>query len=283
MASTLKKYLPKSPGDWCAVFFTVFAIHTVGLFELFVILPYIDADRTKTFWFHVLCGCFLYFNIISSFVLIIRTDSTISRSGLVLPSVLRHGWRFCSACEANAPPRSYHCWNCDLCILRRDHHCVFTGNCVGLHNHRYYITMVFHLVVAATYCNYLNMDYAWEVLGGFSLRSVFTMIMPLFSWMLGFAGTYTFLVSFVSALCVLGFFLLGALLAYHMLNMLQGQTTYERGQGIKEYNQRWERNVQQVMGKLWYISWVSPWISSPLPIDGTDFPSKRALENVKDL
>ncbi|KAK2139836.1 hypothetical protein LSH36_1591g00012 [Paralvinella palmiformis] len=283
MSSSSKRFWPKKLSDWGAFIFVQSGIHLVGFYELLVILPYIDSDRSNTFWFHVCFGLCLYFNTISSFILVMRTDTTTSRDGVIMPSTLKPGWRFCSSCEANSPPRAYHCWCCDICILRRDHHCVFTGNCVGFANHRYFILLIFYIMVGALYCNYLNMDYTLEVLGGFGLKTVFTMFMPLFSWMLGLTQTFNFLVAFVSALCLFGFLLAAGLLFYHLINIYHGQTTYERGQNIREWDCGWKQNVRQVLGERWYLIWISPWIKSPQGGDGINFPKRGIFEDVKDL
>ena len=69
----------------------------------------------------------------------------------------REDWHYCAACEAVAPPRAWHCSTCRQveysalihrmlskivcfqCILKREHHCMFAGYCVGHFNHRYEI------------------------------------------------------------------------------------------------------------------------------------------------
>ena len=57
--------------------------------------------------------------------------------------------RYCDVCEAVQPDRAQHCSLCSVCVMRRDHHNLFIGNCVGAHNHRYFIQMLLYLVM---YC-----------------------------------------------------------------------------------------------------------------------------------
>ncbi|KAL2316318.1 Palmitoyltransferase akr1 [Schizosaccharomyces pombe] len=52
---------------------------------------------------------------------------------------------YCLKCFQVKPPRSYHCGACKRCINRYDHHCPWTGNCVGARNHRTFLLFVFTL------------------------------------------------------------------------------------------------------------------------------------------
>ena len=63
------------------------------------------------------------------------------RTGLV--------WNWCDKCKMNQPPRAHHCKICQKCILKRDHHCFFTGTCIGYYNQRFFVMLVFYLMVAS--------------------------------------------------------------------------------------------------------------------------------------
>ncbi len=213
-----------------------------------------------------------------------KTMSTDITSGSqVLPSVLKPGWKFCAVCEHNAPPRSFHCFICKKCVLRRDHHCIFTGNCIGHSNLRHFVTFLLYLSIAAFYCSYLNIDYTWDVLGGLTWRSVFTMIVPLVSWALGITETFTFGVAFISATCIFGFLLIFAFFVYHVMNIYRGQTTYESTNKLKDYDVGWRENFRQAFGANWTYAWLSSYIPSSLPGNGIEFPKKSLYENVKDM
>ena len=49
----------------------------------------------------------------------------------------------CSTCNMAAMTGIYSkfdvCSTCNVCILKREHHCMFAGYCVGHNNHRYFI------------------------------------------------------------------------------------------------------------------------------------------------
>ncbi|CAL8102067.1 unnamed protein product [Orchesella dallaii] len=61
-----------------------------------------------------------------------------------------HNWHICAACEVFVPPRTWHCHVCNNCILRRDHHCVFTACCIGEENQCNFLGLLFYLGVGST-------------------------------------------------------------------------------------------------------------------------------------
>lgn len=67
--------------------------------------------------------------------------------------------QYCGTCEEYRVPRSYHCKKCGCCILRRDHHCVWVGHCVGYPNHKFFIQFVFYLTVL------LFIGVCWHTIG----------------------------------------------------------------------------------------------------------------------
>ena len=102
----LRKWIPKTMDDRIAFVVFLAGVHLVAFYELFVILPYIDADRKTIFWSHAILGFFIYCNIMTCFIKLVEIDS--STKGHVLPTVLKPGWRYCSECETNSPPRLYN-------------------------------------------------------------------------------------------------------------------------------------------------------------------------------
>lgn len=70
----------------------------------------------------------------------------------VVPS--RFDWQpgkatFCRKCQVPRPERSHHCNICKLCVLRMDHHCPWINNCVGYHNHKYFLLLVIYGTAAS--------------------------------------------------------------------------------------------------------------------------------------
>jgi len=76
--------------------------------------------------------------------------------------------KFCGTCWLKRPLRSKHCRDCDRCVLKADHHCPFTGNCVGPKNLRkFFLNQFLYIVLEAMwfYLCYnfgLNMGYGVE-------------------------------------------------------------------------------------------------------------------------
>ena len=42
--------------------------------------------------------------------------------------------RFCTTCYIVRPPFASHCEDCDHCVRRFDHHCIYVNNCIGERN-----------------------------------------------------------------------------------------------------------------------------------------------------
>ncbi|KAK0078949.1 hypothetical protein PV326_009051 [Microctonus aethiopoides] len=199
-----KRIWPKTISDGLSMGFILIIVPLIYWFELWVVLPELyEVDS--------LC--------IRHLILSIKNAK------------IKNGWRFCSSCEAVAPPRSWHCQICNTCILKRDHHCIFTGCCIGHNNH---LKIIFPLAIFV-----FGFDDSWE--------------------------QFYLMLYIVS---VVGMCFTGALCIYHFHLMITGSVAYERNHGNHKYNLGWRHNIEDALGKRWFITWLFPYINSQLVNDG---------------
>eukprot|EP00850_Spirogloea_muscicola_P004136 SM000017S02876 [mRNA] locus=s17:868295:871994:+ [translate_table: standard] len=63
------------------------------------------------------------------------------------------------AAEAPFKLRSWHCWKCEHCTERFDHHCPAIANCVGRRNHRLFLAMLASFACAQVAFASCSLDY----------------------------------------------------------------------------------------------------------------------------
>lgn len=276
-----KALVPRKGSDAVAFFFMVIMLFVIALFEVFIVLPLYHEPFTKWYMIHVFCGLFIFFNVFANLFKVVFTD--ITGKNLGMPSVLKPDWSYCPFCKLNAPPRSRHCHVCDECVLKRDHHCIFAGKCVGFANYRYYIFLALYLWLGALYANIFHHEYVTEVVGGFGLGTLVTLFVPVLAWLLGYTTLYEFFVTFMTGLSIFSLVLFTGLLFFQSGIIFRGQTSHERKKNKRDYDQGWRQNVKEVLGEKWYVAWLWPSIKSPLPGDGTNFKQRELLESSKDM
>ena len=68
--------------------------------------------------------------------------TALTNPGIIIPLVENmndtNNEMLCSRCHAVKVKGSFHCRDCDCCIKEWDHHCLWTGKCIGEGNICYF-------------------------------------------------------------------------------------------------------------------------------------------------
>ena len=56
--------------------------------------------------------------------------------------------QLCDQCKTLMPERSTHCFDCNRCVDRYDHHCPWMNNCIGRKN---FVSYYFYLLTTLVY------------------------------------------------------------------------------------------------------------------------------------
>lgn len=238
--------------------------------EVYIILPALNEKWSFWYTFHFISSLFLLHNVAGNFALGLQGPGNIK--GNVLPAPTQN-WRFCSFCECFSPPRSWHCETCKTCILKRDHHCHFFGCCVGYFNFRYFYLFVMYVMLSTIYALCVNISFFIRFIDTSNINwfSVLNFLFPFASLILDMKidNAYFLLlgINFVLLLFT------GILFVYHGFSLFTGKTSGESKQtGMERYNLGIKANFTDAFGQRWYLSWISPFVRSPLPGDGASWP-----------
>ncbi|TGZ62035.1 hypothetical protein CRM22_007661 [Opisthorchis felineus] len=214
-------------------------------------------------------------------------------------------WTYCTHCRKSRPPRTHHCHICEACVIRRDHHCLFLGQCVGLANWRFFLSLVFYGAVGLSLASYLNLRFVfghyflpsdWSIL----FRIVCIILPPGLLWIFGLVTllqTAVFMLSctcFVFALVLSVTFIYCTKLMFHnetmsdrrgrgkSLAVNSNQSTSEEQIALSDtttnvYDLGLRENVKQFLG-IWPLALFLPFCDSPLTVDGLFFPHSNTAK-----
>ena len=188
---------------------------------------------------------------------------------------------------------------CGVCVLKREHHCMFAGYCVGHFNHRFFVLFLAWLWLGVLYCTYLNSLYVWtgeiyhfvniwftfhrRVRECVPVRHVQVCLPPSHPhvWnglvldsgdekypLLMFFNWNNQVAIFFWSVHVAALLLTTVLLVYHVRLIQTGATTFEANRKINSYNLGWRQNWREVLGERWYLALVNPFVKSKLPHNG---------------
>lgn len=69
--------------------------------------------------------------------------------------VSRRDMTFCLKCDAPRPLRAHHCSQCGRCVLAFDHHCPWTGSCIGQGNKKFFLQYLVSTTLFTGYVTWL--------------------------------------------------------------------------------------------------------------------------------
>ncbi|CAF3727722.1 unnamed protein product [Rotaria sordida] len=136
--------------------------------------------------------------------------------------------RYCRKCLNYSRERSHHCNLCQLCIPIQDHHCFFVGTCIGKHNQRYFLLMLFHLLCAHFIGYIFVFNYLWNEIDGFHILNIFKILFFNIGYLIGFIKTkWQAFICFHHYLVYFDIIFISKLFYQIMKRSLNGQTYYE--------------------------------------------------------
>lgn len=227
-------------------YFVVFLlVPGVFIFQLTIIHPHlfvlVKAGIARQI-FHYCLLSFCIINVTGNMILSIIKDSSLKKP------VFGEG-TYCEHCQMIRPARSWHCMKCNVCIIKRDHHCTFLARCIGMYNLRYYILFLGHVMLSMLYmscCNYFYTmlrfgDSDWVHAAACIINPMLRLVIPKPIGIMDMYVLYWFfnlLVTFVSA----------CLFFFHLRNALVNVTSYESRFPSLMNVTKWRENLLSVFG-----------------------------------
>ena len=145
----------------------------------------------------------------------------------------------CPDCLVIRTPRSRHCNTCNMCVERFDHHCPWINNCVGVHNHTYFILFLFFLVstiISVLVCSIIGLLDA-EAIGTIDQARLFYELLP---DDMVHIDLFIYRAMSIAVISVTGFFILPVLFLSYIQakNFCLNRTTNERFSRKKNYGKK---------------------------------------------
>ncbi|KAM6462160.1 palmitoyltransferase ZDHHC22 isoform 1-T3 [Liasis olivaceus] len=240
--------------------------------QLFLFIPSMFKDPSTTPFFSsaLLHGAlFLYLsaNALGNYILVIQNSP---EEDLGKGPDLAGGargvaeWPDGNRSPASALPGTHFCRLCARATQRHDHHCFFTGNCIGNSNMRNFIMFCLYTSLACLDSLVAGVAYISAALStSFASPLAFLTLLP-HSISQFFSGALLSSEMFVILMLYLW---LGIGLAcagfcgHQMLLILRGQTRYQMRKGMAAQGQHWKKNLEEVFGKRWLLGLLIPMLS----------------------
>ena len=153
-------------------------------------------------------------------------------------------------CNVFKPVRCHHCSMCKRCVLNMDHHCPWINSCIGFYNRKYFIQMIFYLLITIFSSLFAN---------GYTVYTTVKEMIDDIKIDYKFICSGLFVIIYIIDL-VMGF-ILSQFFKFHIKLILENKTTIEtldhKGVEFKsKYDKGEWNNWIEVMGItkwLWFI------------------------------
>nr|XP_020446873.1 LOW QUALITY PROTEIN: palmitoyltransferase ZDHHC22 [Monopterus albus] len=243
-------------------FFLATAVTFILHFCFFIptIFPTPDTSLRGSPTLHAVVFLFLMFNALGSANETVIPVCSPHCSDKVDAHYLLNGRHFCKLCKK--------------VILKRDHHCFFTGNCIGNRNMRYFIMFCIYTSCICLYSLVLGVAFLTvEYSMSFENPLTFLTLLPLSTGYF-FMGTISGLQLFVVLMLYvwLGIGLVSAgFCCQQVLLVARGQTwcQLQRGQLVENHSP-WRANLKDVFGTRWILGLILPVQTAEMCSEDTD-------------
>ncbi|XP_034114089.1 probable palmitoyltransferase ZDHHC24 [Drosophila albomicans] len=249
----------------------------VGLYtwyELHFILPELCQRNDKFYKVNCVLAIYMLHNILGNLICCWHTDTSFLAVAKARQQPLAseaHLWHLCTHCQMLVPPRAWHCRLCNTCMLKRDHHCNITANCIGHANQRYFIALLAHLTLGNLFVFAYNFAYVFKIrLPVFSDPLIFLGVDPV-KLLDSFKEDPNWLIinGAVLKISVFSLAFVASQLGFQLYMISRGSCMYYFQD--RSYDLGFWSNWRLVLGKRMFWTWLSPLISSPQASDGTQW------------
>ncbi|CRH02464.1 palmitoyltransferase, putative [Plasmodium relictum] len=165
-------------------------------------------------------------------------------------TIIKQYW--CVHCNHFKEPRCKHCYICNNCVTKFDHHCVWIGNCVGNRNYRRFVFFILNLSILSTIICFIFI--------GFFIRLCIKEYDSInFESMYYITKEHLHIALYIIYTLPASILLIN-LFCYHLKMILCNKTTYEDIQGLYSNNNPFDegkvkKNVYLPNISIWQVNW----------------------------